>query len=256
MRIDGKALARSITDSLRREIEILGTSPRVLLVYAGSDPVIDSYISIKAKIADAIGISLDVVRFMDATEETLVDAIKNTDADGVVVQLPLPPEINGEHILNSIPWQKDIDVLSSESYARFEQGKGPAIPPVAGAIETVLSSVGFDCKGKNVAVVGKGRLVGLPVCTWLKNQGVAPLVLQEGDDLSSLKDADLIISGTGRPHLLIDAGTSVEQGVARGDIDPACEEKASYFSAVPGGIGPITVAVLFRNLYTLISLRN
>jgi methylenetetrahydrofolate dehydrogenase (NADP+) / methenyltetrahydrofolate cyclohydrolase len=264
MRIDGKAISARIKEELKTLREGMGESPRVLLVYAGSDPVIDSYIKIKERTAREVGVELEVVRFEeDVSEEEIVKAIKDSKHDGIVVQLPLPSHLSIARVVNEVSVEKDIDVLSEKAFTLFESGESSTLPPVAGAIDEVIRSVEYDVHDKRIAIVGKGKLVGVPVLSLLRREGIEPRVFEEGDDLGELKDYDLVISGVGKPWIikpqfvkegafLIDAGTSVEGGVSKGDIDPVCEARAAYYSGVPGGIGPVTVAILFRNLFGLL----
>ncbi len=148
---------------------------------------------------------------------------------------------------------------------------GPApsvLPPVAGAVAEVLMRQGVDVAGKKVVVVGAGRLVGKPVAEMLKEMGgeVAVITTTSGS-LEELKTADVVVLGAGNPGfikpemlkqgvVLIDAGTSEAGGKLMGDADPACAEVASIFTPVPGGIGPIAVAMIFKNLLALAPTRG
>lgn len=217
----------------------------------------------------------------------ITDIANNGSVDGIVVQLPLPKHINTDKVLNIIPVSKDPDVLSEESFDLFKKNKLRIFPPVVGAIKEIFERHNVNLKGKKIVVIGKGRLVGAPVSAWLFNSGFLPVVLDEYDDIEdAVKNADVIISGAGSPNIikpemlkngiiLIDAGTSPAKlprpvyayanrrdmlrnhgagdlnGQLVGDIDKSCDEKAELFSSVPGGIGPITIAVLFRNILLL-----
>ena len=144
------------------------------------------------------------------------------------------------------------------------------MPPVVGAIDHIFKAYGVSLTAKKVTVIGAGRLVGKPVAIWLINQGAAVTVIDEhiADPTLHTINADIVISGVGEPGLIntdmvrngvvaIDCGTSVGSSDARserallGDIDPKVAEKASLFSPVPGGVGPLTIAMLFKNLVEL-----
>jgi methylenetetrahydrofolate dehydrogenase (NADP+)/methenyltetrahydrofolate cyclohydrolase len=155
-------------------------------------------------------------------------------------------------------------VLSEEAHRLFEEGDTDALlPPVVDAVREILTRSSVNPKGKRAVVVGKGWLVGEPVAAWLRNQGALVTTLGKTDSLEALKDAEIIVSGAGAPgiikpeHLsrgavLIDAGTSESDGSIVGDADPACAQIASVFTAVPGGVGPVAVACLFRNAQKLV----
>jgi 5,10-methylene-tetrahydrofolate dehydrogenase/methenyl tetrahydrofolate cyclohydrolase len=167
-------------------------------------------------------------------------------------------------VCDAIPAEKDADVLSTVARMKFEaDGYDALIPPVAGALAEILAMNGVDPAGKNAVVIGMGALVGKPCATWLshKKADVTHLSFRSGN-FSPLKDADIIVSGAGSPHfikpemlkqgaVLIDAGTSESGGALAGDADPACAEKCSIFTPVPGGVGPLAVACLFSNAVTL-----
>ena len=208
---------------------------------------------------------LDVVRLPDhASQEEVMSAVARPGADAVIVQLPLPEHLDTSAILNTIPVELDADVLSAHAYARFTDNEDSALlPPVVAAIAEILERANVMVAGRGAVVVGQGRLVGMPAAAWLVNQGAEVMVVTKDEgDLSRLADADIIISGAGSPALiqpehvqesaaLIDAGTSESGGAIVGDADPSCAEKVAVFTPVPGGVGPIAVACLFRNVMLL-----
>jgi len=184
--------------------------------------------------------------------------------DGVILQLPLPEHINTQYVLNSIIPKKDVDVLSSRSFGDFATGRSKILPPLAGVIKIIFEQYNVEPAGKNIIVIGRGILVGKPIVNWLINEGATVSVLNSRTkDISKFtKEADVIISGVGKPNLIkaemvkdgiiiIDAGTSIEKGKIAGDFDSRIAEKSSFFTPVPGGVGPITVAMLFKNLVEL-----
>ena len=270
MIIKGREIANSIRMRIADDVSDLGFTPKVALLQVGSHPAIDSFVSIKKKIAGLVGIELVKVSFDEGvTTEDLLQEIdllsRSEDANGkklyhgLIVQLPLPDNIDVDTVLNAVPRDLDIDVLSQEAQDNmYEDG---VLPPVAGAVREVLRKTRTDLRENKVAVIGTGRLVGAPVIKWLEAQGIEPIVVnkQTGDLKQALSEAQVIISGVGQPglitkdmvnekHVLIDAGTSESGGVVRGDVDPGCAEVVKAMTPVPGGVGPITVAVLFQNL--------
>lgn len=264
MIIDGKAIASEILAQVRSEI------PRELVVRAvtvSPTPATESYLSIKERRAKEAGMRLEVVSLDGSASDTdVIAAVEREGADAVIVQLPLPEHLDTKRILDSIPWYLDADVLSANAYARFTLNEPEALlPPVVAAVSEVLERAHAFPGGRSVAVVGQGRLVGEPVAKWLMNEGAEVHVItrESGDEaLEILKEASIVISGAGSPGLirpehledgvvLIDAGTSESGGAIVGDADPACADKAAVFTPVPGGVGPIAVASLFRNVALL-----
>ena len=266
MIIDGKKIAEDIREVLKEEIAVLGHAPTLSLVVVGEDPVIESFIRIKKRFAEEIGVHIEEHRFSDTIDtDTLLGKIEELSLDpsvhGIVVQLPLPQSIDSEAILGALPSEKDVDVISHEGMMLFESGDSHILPPVVGAVKEILDRGGVSLENKKVVVVGQGRLVGRPVEIWFKNLGLETTVLTRTnmDMFLDIKEADILVLGAGSPSLIkpdmikqgvaiLDAGTSEEKGKLAGDADPACAEKSSVFTPVPGGIGPITVAILFSNL--------
>jgi methylenetetrahydrofolate dehydrogenase (NADP+)/methenyltetrahydrofolate cyclohydrolase len=198
----------------------------------------------------------------DATTENAIDAIRALakETDGVIVQLPLCSGIDVNAALSAIADDKDVDAMSTAT------GEHLVEAPVARAVVEILSRAGIDAAGKHAIVVGAGRLVGAPSAAILKKAGakVSIVTLEQGS-LEELKDADIVICGAGNPgfikpeHLkdgvaLIDAGTSEVGGKVVGDADPACAAKCAVFTPVPGGVGPIAVAMIFKNLFDLMEM--
>ena len=264
MLVNGKQIANRIKDEIR---EILKTSGKKSLVifYVGENPVIDSYVALKKRFGEEVGVSVDIKKFPETiSEDELAREITGVlpEYSGAIVQLPLPVHISKERILDLVPIEKDVDVLSSASFEAFSKGETAKLPPVVASISEIVSEYHIDLQNKKVVVVGNGALVGKPVSAWLKRQNILHTILDSMSENSEtlLQDADVIISGVGVPGLikqsmikegsvLFDAGASTSSGRLAGDIDPACYGKAALVSPVPGGIGPITVASLFKNIF-------
>lgn len=254
---DGKHIAQQIEERLLGEF---ANAPlkKVCFVLFGNDPASIQFIKIKTNSAERLGIKVDLVTGPQnmITDQALglMDEVNKTDYDGIVVQLPLPKQLDTEAILNEIPADKDIDTLShSQKNA-----------PVAQAVLEILSFYNINLENKKVLVLGNGKLVGKPVTKMLTSKGIVyDVVDKDTDEITKnekIQSADIIISGAGVPHMikpdmikdgvvLIDAGTSEQSGVLVGDIDPACGVKASLITPVPGGVGPVTVVSLFANLF-------
>ncbi|MDP3784647.1 MAG: bifunctional 5,10-methylenetetrahydrofolate dehydrogenase/5,10-methenyltetrahydrofolate cyclohydrolase [bacterium] len=269
MIIDGKALAEKIKNSLKEEISRSGKKIRLAVVKIGSEAVTEKFLEQKKKFADEIGVDVRIYEIPEdistnKLREKVSEIVHIKENDGIIIQLPLPERINTQSILDAIIPEKDPDVLSSKSWGKFSTGKSKILPPVVGAIKTIFEEYKVDIKGKNIVVVGAGRLVGKPVATWLLNEKATVMVIDENTPDASrfTLQADVIISGAGKPKLIgpdmvkekvitIDCGTSESGGQVVGDIDPEVSKKAALFSPVPGGVGPLTVAMLFKNLIEL-----
>jgi methylenetetrahydrofolate dehydrogenase (NADP+)/methenyltetrahydrofolate cyclohydrolase len=266
MIIDGRHIAKTLEQELA---QILSTTPkkRVAFVLFGNDSSSIQFIGIKSRVAQRLGIETKTFQYEDinSTEQALlnINEIISESYDGIVVQLPLPVGMDTQVILNSIPAQLDIDVLGDEAKSKYISSSSHKIPPVAAAVQEIITSINIDLKNKKVLVIGNGKLVGEPVGIMLSHDDIVFDIVDKDTDEQfrneKIKNADVVISGVGIPHviksdmiqpgvILIDAGTSEQSGKLAGDIDPACAEVASYITPVPGGVGPITVVALFRNL--------
>ena len=264
MIIDGRVFAREVLARAKARAEKLPHPPRVLALVASETPATKSYLAIKTKRAADAGCILEVKHIKSSLRPSeTIDMARN--ADSIIIQLPLPDGIDQKEICDSVPVEKDADVLSSAAREKFEQGDVDALlPPVVGAIHEIFLQNEINPKGKKVVIIGRGFLVGAPAATWLMQQGAdVEVATSKTEDLSAvLRTADIIVSGAGIPHfiepemlkdgvVLIDAGTSESNGAIAGDADPACADKCSLFTPVPGGVGPLAVACLFENVVTL-----
>jgi len=274
MIFNGKEFAQKIKDELRSEFSKLPRKPRLDILYAGSDPAIESFIRIKIRVGDEVGAETVIHRFPETiSEKELLEKIREIaeqeNSDGMIIQLPLPQGINKQSVLNAVPTKKDADMLSDASWDLFTNGQTPNTPPVARAMMAILGENNILLKGKNVVILGRGVLVGKPVkiCAEREGANITALNSTTGDPAPHLLKADIILSGVGKPHLIkpemiregaviIDGGTNELNGKIAGDADPLCADKCSLFTPVPGGVGPVMVTMLFKNLATLINLRD
>ena len=266
MIVDGRAIALEILNETKTRVEALGRTSVVRAITANPSPATLSYLRIKAARATDAGMRLEVVTLADdATYTHYEDAVLAPGADAVIVQLPLPLGVDSEALVNTIPLSQDADVLSMRATTAFQnQEPGAVLPPVVAAIAEVLSRTNTVVSGARAVGVGQGKLVGKPAATWLEREGAQVTALtRESADRSALAEADIVVLGAGSPlmvqpeHIkegvvLIDAGTSESGGQVVGDADPACAKKSAVFTPVPGGMGPIAVACLFRNVVTLL----
>ncbi len=269
MIIDGKKLAEKIKVSLKEKVSVFPKKCRLAIIKVGSNAVTEKFIEQKSKFAKDIDTDVRIYEFPETIStnqlrKKVSEIVHIKENSGVIIQLPLPREMNADYILDALTPIKDPDMLSSKSLGFLVSGRSKILPPVVAAIKYIFDTYEINLKGKKVAVVGSGRLVGKPAAIWLMNQGATVSILGENtlDIASFTKDAGIVISGVGKSKLItldmvqegavvIDCGASELAGKISGDIDPGVAEKASLFSPVPGGIGPLTVAMLFKNLLDL-----
>lgn len=262
MVVDGKAIAENILNNLPAN-----ESKRVCFISFNPTPESSSFIAAKNRMAERLGITTSIRHESGlSTSKAIerIDQVSQEGFDGIVVQLPLSEGMDTGKILNSIPLKLDIDLLGEEARRAFRAGKTKRVPPVAGAIEEILKVHNVSLEGKNIVILGRGRLVGEPASMLFERLGIVHKIFditnkkEETDD--AIYTADVIVSGMGVPHyikpemvkegvVLIDAGTSEIKGKLLGDVDPGCENKAVLMTPVPGGVGPVTVAFLFHNLF-------
>lgn len=235
--LDGKKLAEKILRNLKKEIGKKRLKLKLAVVLAGQDPASKIFIKQKEKACQKIGIGFELYNFSSKISELklkkeIKEIAKNSEVSGMIIQLPLPKKINTDEILNFIPPEKNVEIIS----------------PVVCAIECFLKEYKISLRKKNVVLIGRGRLVGQPLAAWFKKQKI------EFSNIDKIKQADIVISGVGKQNLI--TGEMVKKGVvvidAGGDVDfKSVSKKASYLTPIPGGVGPLTVACLLENLIKL-----
>ncbi|HEU0085565.1 MAG TPA: bifunctional 5,10-methylenetetrahydrofolate dehydrogenase/5,10-methenyltetrahydrofolate cyclohydrolase [Candidatus Paceibacterota bacterium] len=275
--IDGKKMRGEMLEKTKEEISLLSFQPVFSDVLVGSDPASVQYVDMKAKTAERIGIRFHRAQFpADISALVLMEEIKKLKdvpgMCGVIVQLPLPSGLaeHREEILNSVPEEIDVDCLGEKASQRFYEGKNEVGFPTALACMAILDSINIDLMGKKIAVLGQGDLVGKPVTALLRFRGLEPVTVRSSteDKEKIIKEADVIISGIGRGKyitgdmikegaVIIDAGTSESNGGIVGDVDlESVRGVASFVSPVPGGVGPVTVAMLLGNVLKVAKKRG
>lgn len=268
---DGKKIRDEILKNLADQVAKMDRKPTMAVFLIGDNPVCRQYVELKKKMAEKTGIQFCLYKFEeDDTEKDILEAISflNNDAetDGIMIQIPLSDKFGRDKFIERINPRKDIDGL------RFCAGlESKFKPPVILSILEAIQRSGSDLKNKKIVTLGRGFLVGAPLVKTFDEQGLDyTVVVNETKNLEvkeksfadaqdDIRNADILISATGNPAIikpemvkegvvLIDAGTAEENGQLVGDIDPEAYEKALYYTPVPGGIGPVTVAMLFQNL--------
>lgn len=230
-----------------------GVQPALAIVVASDNPVIESYVRLKQRYGQDIEVKTEVFRENSQTITGRIEALSRGDEyQGIIVQLPLEADVDTDDILRRVAPEKDVDGLGPEVTA-FD----PATPQ---AIHWLLAGYNIELKNKSIALVGRGRLVGAPLEKMWIASGLEVTVLEQGDDLTQLVEADVIVSATGAPGIIsdelvkpgavvVDAGTASESGKIVGDSDPALQLRSDITITPPkGGVGPLTVASLFENV--------
>ena len=274
MRINGNEIRDILKQELREGLAQSGKSYHLVVISVGDDPVVQKFVNIKRGFAEHIGVAFSEKTFsadvsFTLLEKTIQDLNTDPSVTGIIIQLPLSPHLDTTKVLDLIASSKDVDVLSSHANRLFSDGAFDVLPPVVGAIAEICRRYDVEIQGRNVAVLGSGRLVGAPAEVWFRACGGRVSVFDKTTEASlmhaCLREADIVVSGMGqagylKPEMLkegvvlIDAGTSESKGVIVGDADPRCEDIARLFTSVPGGVGPLTVAMIFRNLFALIGV--
>ena len=256
--LNGSELAGFIKERQAKQVRALRQAwhinPRLAIVTDVENPVIEMYMRLKQRYGADILIDVEIHRVPAGGALEVIQELNNRDdAQGIILQLPISNPEQTDELLESIRENKDVDGLRKK--AIFQ-----AATPTA--INWLLAGYGVDLKGKKVAIVGRGRLVGAPLeKMWLKSD-VDVTIFEKGDDLSQLINYDIIVSATGVPGLIksqmvkakavvVDAGTASENGKIVGDVSEEVRQRNDVIiTPKKGGVGPLTVSALFDNVIT------
>ena len=289
--LDGKALAGRIEDSLRDEVatfsRMAGRVPRLVVVLVGEMAASASYVKSKASAAARVGIEADVVRVpATADTEALVDLVgalardEQGPADGILVQLPLPGHVDTQRVLDAVPADRDVDGFHPENAGLLSQGRPRFVPCTAAGVQRMLIDAGVETAGKHAVIIGRSDIVGKPLALLLASRGTGgdatvTICHSRSENLAAIcRQADILVAAVGKPGLVtadmvkpgaavIDVGINriadpAAKGGSRlvGDVDFApVAEVAGAISPVPGGVGPLTVAMLLANTLLAAELR-
>lgn len=272
--INGKEVAEHIKLQVKNEIETLGLTPTLAVVVVGDNPASRIYVNNKKKACEYVGIkSLEQVFPEDISEENLLNFIdelnENNNVHGILVQLPLPKHINENKVIERISPAKDVDGFSAVNVGQLWLGKYDMAPCTAMGVIELLDYYNIDITGKHCVVVGRSNIVGKPMAALLleRNATVTVCHSKTKDLYKHTKDADILISAVGKPKFItwglvkngavvIDVGINRdENGKLCGDVDfDDVKDRAEFLTPVPGGVGPMTVAMLMKN--TLIAAKK
>lgn len=272
--LDGKSLSKEILNGLSQKISVEAKKPHLVVVLVGDDPASHLYVEMKEKASQKVGIKSTVLRYpADTTETEILNTIEKLNNDdevnAILVQLPLPKHINEQKVIQSISPKKDVDGLTPENIGKISIGSEPyAYPCTPKGIMKLIKKYDIDLAGKHTVVIGRSNLLGKPVAQMiLNNNSTVTICHSYTKNLKEItKTADIIVAAVGKPYfvtkdmikdgcVIIDAGTSKLDGKTVGDVDFGnVKDLVSAITPVPGGVGPMTIAVLMENTYELFKI--
>lgn len=279
MIIDGKNIAKKVKGDVKREVSELklqGINPGLAVILVGENPASKIYVGNKQKACEDVGIySKEYFLPENISQEELINLIKKLNKDetihGILTQLPLPPHINEFAISSAICENKDVDVFNPINVGKMVLGKNRLVPCTPAGIMELLNSTGISVEGKSCAVIGRSNIVGKPTAHLLtQKNATVTLCHSKTKNLKDIcKNSDIIICAIGKPRFItsdmikkgavvIDVGINRDDsGKVCGDVDFELVSKvAKYITPVPGGVGPMTIAMLMKNTVTATKIQN
>ena len=276
--LDGKACAAAVEESLKERIskcQVAGITPHIAVIIVGDDPASHVYVGAKIRACDRLGIKSTHIEMPESSKETeLIEVIKELNNDnsvhGILIQSPLPNHMNEELLTDLIDPSKDVDGFHPVNLGRLVQSRDDClIPCTPNGVMRLLDWAGVDTKGKQALVIGRSRNVGMPQAILLASRGADATVTiahsRTADIAKQCLDADLIVAAVGRPNMVkqswikpgaivVDVGINrvddadADRGyILVGDVEKSASKVASWITPVPGGVGPMTVAMLMEN---------
>lgn len=269
--IEGKKLAKKIREELKRECEELkkqGINPKLAVIMVGNNPASKVYVKNKSKACDEIGITYEE-HFLEEniTQQELNDLIQKLnetkEVNGILLQSPLPEQLDINRAFKAISYRKDVDGFTPSSVGKLVMGGDTFISCTPYGVMKMFEAYDIDLTGKNVVIIGRSNIVGKPLsqCCLAKNATVTICHSRTKELKEHTKRADILIAAIGKPNfvtkdmvkegaVVIDVGINRnEEGKIVGDVDfEEVEKIASYITPVPGGVGPMTIAMLMNNV--------
>ncbi len=270
--ISGKELSAKLKAEMAKDVATYmnkyGRLPKLSVILVGEDPGSVSYVTGKAKACDEVGILNETIRLeATVTEAELLNKIDELNADstvdGILIQLPLPKHIDENKVIFSIKREKDVDGFHPLNVAGLWNNTDCVVPCTPKGVIKLLKSENIEMKGKNVVVIGRSNIVGLPVSKLLLNENATVTITHsKTQNLPQVcAQADILVVAVGRAKfvtpefikkgaVVIDVGVNRDEATGKlcGDVDfDACAEKTSYITKVPGGVGPMTISCLIEN---------
>ena len=276
---DGKALASEIEQDVAREcvgLKESGIVPHLAVVIVGEDPASRVYVRNKQRACERCGIKSTLIEMpQDSSQEEIISIVEELNSDdsvhGILVQSPIPGEVDELAVASAISPLKDVDGFHPANLGRLVQGDTSGLLPCTPAgVVRMLEHSEAQLSGAKAVVLGRSRIVGMPMSLMLAIKGIdatVTIVHSRSQDVESIcRDSDIIIAAIGRPHtvkpewvkpgaFVVDVGISrADDGELVGDVHPRVAEVAGWMTPVPGGVGPMTIAMLMEN--TLTAARN
>ena len=268
--LDGKALAAAVRASVKETVARLaarGVRPGLAVILAGDNPASAVYVRNKARACEETGVRSEVHRYgADVTERALLDRIAALNADpgvhGILVQLPLPGRINARRVLEAVAPAKDIDGFHFENLGALVAGQSKLVPCTPAGVMRLIEHAGVTLAGRHAVVIGRSSIVGKPLALLLLQKDATVTICHSKTmELQKLtREADVLVAAVGRPKLVtaamvkpgacvIDVGINrLADGTLAGDVDfDAVKNVAGWITPVPGGVGPMTIALLLEN---------
>lgn len=268
--IRGKEVAQTLREEIKNKVSSIkqkGITPGLAVILVGDDPASQVYVKKKAEACQECGIKSEVYKLPETTqEEELLSLIQELnqrkDMHGILVQLPLPRQINTGLIIAAIDPAKDVDGLHPQNMGKLLKGTPALIPCTPYGCLKLIESTGYVIKGKNAVVIGRSDLVGKPIFTLLLNQNATVTMCHsQTQNLAEItRKADILVVAVGKPHfisgemvkpgaLVLDVGINrLPNGKLTGDVDfVTAVEVAGWITPVPGGVGPMTITMLLEN---------
>ncbi len=277
--IDGKAVSARVKEQVRKEAETLrekGIEIGLSVVIVGDNPASRVYVNNKKKACAEVGFNSYEYALPEETTEAelleLVEKLNNDDkVNGILVQLPLPKQINENAIINAIRPEKDVDAFHPENVGHIMIGDFSFLPCTPAGVMELIAETGVDVCGKNCVVIGRSNIVGKPMAMLLLHKnGTVTICHSRTKNLEEIcSNADILVAAVGKagfvtPDMVKAGAVVIDVGMNRnaegklcGDVDyTACFDKAGYITPVPGGVGPMTIAMLMRNTLTAAKIKN
>ncbi len=264
--INGKKIQEEKLEFFSKQIQEINEKLKLAVIQVGNNESSNIYINNKRKLCDKVGILFEHIKYDLVEEKELITKIEELNNDrtvtGILVQLPLPKEIDEKKVIDSINPQKDVDGLTTSNIGKLFSGDKGIVPCTALGILNILKSLNINLEGANIVIVGRSRLVGLPLVGLLLRQNATVTVCHSKtkDLKEKTKQADILIVATGKKDLIavdfvkenavvIDVGINRVEGKIYGDCDfEALKDKCKAITPVPGGVGPLTVTMLINNI--------
>lgn len=277
--IDGKATAAKIRASVKNDCDKIfamhGKRPKLAIVLVGDNPASQIYVASKELACAEVGMESVVVRLpensdQNTVEKTVSELCLDETINGVMVQLPLPKTLNEKPVLELIPFEKDVDGLTSANAGRLFHGEKCLVPCTPKGVIALLKEYDIPLSGKNAVIIGRSNLVGKPLSILLLNENCTVTVCHSKTERLSdfTKKADILVVAIGKDRfvksdmvkpdaVVIDVGINRTEGGLHGDVDyQSVKEIVGYITPVPGGVGPMTVAMLLQNTVEAFNLQN